>query len=841
MALTRLQSDLEAREESVDLTPPRGDAATAKVNSVDNLPQELSSFVGRNHEIASCLELLESSRIVTLTGAGGIGKSRLALRVAASARPNYRDGVWLVELGSLTDPKLVPETAARAIGMHERQGETILQTLVWGLRARQLLLVLDDCEHLVGACTELAESLLRTGPELRILATSREPLHSPGEVAWRVPSLGLPEPGDQLDAAAARDAVRLFLQRARAVAPGFELTHANYDAVVDIVRRLDGVPLALELASARLKALTVEQLRARLEDRLKVLIGGTRTALPRQQTLRATIEWSYGLLDERERNIFEQLSVFAGGWTLEAAELVCADNGTNADDVLLCLEHLIDKSLVVAQESGSTVRYRLLETLRQFASERRQQRPDCQQILQRHFDWILAAARQIVPADLSPYAIANLEPEEENIRAALRWSVDSGELDMGLRLAVATAPLWNFRGRYSEGRTWLGALLPALSRRAAVRSPERWRGLKWDGMLAFGQGELPTAEARIVEGLELSRARKDPPEAPLFVELLANIRGAHGQLAESVPLYLEARQRYRDLGLGFWEAVTLGYLAHSLIEIGDLEGARNVAEECVALGEGHEFGYATSRALRVLGRLAAHDELHERASQLLELALAQHAFIGDVMGEIHTLRYQAMIALDRNEPSAAAGPLSRALAIAESSGDLLALAACLEATAGVFCALRPQEAACLIGRARRLRQASGGPAWPDGQAHVDRWTGRLHRILGADAFAEQISAGERLGNHEAATSAREWLASLTATGVAAMASPGDRLTTQQQQIAMRIVHGCTNQQIAQELAISVTGVRGETERILEQLGLHSRAQIAAWAVANQLEEPAPVR
>jgi non-specific serine/threonine protein kinase len=407
-----------------------------------------------------------------------------------------------------------------------------------------------------------------------------------------------------------------------------------------------------------------------------------------------------------------------------------------------------------------------------------------------------------------------------------------------VRLAIATAPIWNFRGHYAEGRAWFDALFKAVPVEVRPQVPLLGRALKWDGILAFGQGDLATAESQIVEGRALARSRGDPPDPPVFAELLANIRAAHGQLQEAQQLYLEARDQYRALELHFWEAVALAYLANNLIELADFEGARHAAEECLELGEGNAFGFATSRSLRVLGRLAARDGLYERASQLLDEALAEQEEIGDAMGAIHTLRYQALIALDRNDPSSAATHLMRALAVAEATTDHLALASCLEATAGVLCTLRPSEAAQLLGAAGKFRRAAAAPAWPIGQAYVDRWTAGLRHTLGESSFTQQLAAGELLTADRAAEAAREWAATFTLTTGAAAPTPVDQLTAHQQAIAILIVRGCTNEQIALQLNTSPAAARAQIEHILDRLGLHSRAQIAAWAVTNRLEAQA---
>src|SRR5919202_5076504 len=345
-----------------------------------NLPSGLSSFVGREQELAEVARRLGTARLMTLVGAGGVGKTRLALGVAAGVLASYPDGVWLTPLAALADAALVPQAVAAAVGVPERGGRPLLATLTEALRRRRALLLLDNCEHLIQACAELAETLLGACPDLRILATSREPLGLAGEMTWRVPSLTLPAPPppppEQLSE---YEAVRLFIERAVAARPDFQVTNANAPAVAQVCWRLDGIPLAIELAAAWVRTLSVEQLAARLDDCFRLLVGGSRTAPARQQTLRGTIEWSYGLLGEPERRLFSRLAVFAGGWTLEAAELVCAGEpspaeprpmrdklaGIAGEEVLGLLAHLVEKSLIVVEEArDGTTRYRLLGVLR---------------------------------------------------------------------------------------------------------------------------------------------------------------------------------------------------------------------------------------------------------------------------------------------------------------------------------------------------------------------------------------------------------------------------------------------------------------------------------------------
>ena len=363
-----------------------------------NLPAELSTFIGRNSELAELTQTLVAGRLTTLTGVGGVGKTRLGLRVANELAATFADGVWLVELAGLSDPSLVPRALATVLAVHEQPDRSMTDVLADVLRPRQLLVALDNCEHLIEACAALVVTLLRACPGLHVLATSREALGVPGEQVWPVPPLSLPDPssGEALRQLEASEAVRLFVARCRDALPGFALAEQNAPAVVEICRRLDGLPLAIELAAARIRGLTPEQIAARLDDRFRLLAGGSRTALPRHRTLRGTIEWSHDLLSEPERILFRRLAVFAGGWTVEAAEGICSGDGIAAEDVLDLLLKLVERSLVVADRSGPAVRYRMLETIREYAAERLREAGEEAMLRTRHRDCLLAMAERTI-------------------------------------------------------------------------------------------------------------------------------------------------------------------------------------------------------------------------------------------------------------------------------------------------------------------------------------------------------------------------------------------------------------------------------------------------------------
>jgi predicted ATPase/DNA-binding XRE family transcriptional regulator len=421
-----------------------------------NLPAELTSFIGRSRELAMIAAMLAEARLLTLTGPGGTGKTRLALRLAAAVLDQFPDGVWLVDLAPLADPALIAQTIATVLGVREEPGRALLATLMAYLRDKQLLLMLDNCEHLIDACAQLVDTLLRAAPRLHLLATSREPLGIAGEGFFRVPPLLTPDPHQLLppDQLVQYEAVQLFVARAGAGQSAFELTAATAVPLAHICARLDGIPLAIELAAARTRMLTIEQIAARLDDRFQLLTGGSRTALPRHQTLQALIDWGFDLLAPAERTLLLRLAVFASGWTLEAAEAVCEfsiehDELSKAgdDDVLLnaqfstldLLGHLVDKSLVHVDQVGIAARYRMLETIRQYALEKLAASGEADRVLRRHAQYYLELAEwaETLPWDANWVArMARLEAEHDNLQAALAWSQTTvGDARIGLRLA----------------------------------------------------------------------------------------------------------------------------------------------------------------------------------------------------------------------------------------------------------------------------------------------------------------------------------------------------------------------------------------------------------------------
>jgi predicted ATPase len=594
-----------------------------------NLPAPVTSFIGRERELAQVRELLGTTRLLTLTGTGGCGKTRLSLQVAEAVLADYPDGVWLVELAPLASGELVASTVAAAIGVREGPGQPILTTLLSVLRKRRLLIVLDNCEHLIADCARLVDALLRVCPGVQILATSREALGIAGEVAWRVPSLGVGDGRSDQRALnpADSDAVRLFEARAKSVQSAFALTSANAPLIAQICRRLDGIPLAIELAAARVKALSLEQISARLDQRFRLLTGGSRAALPRQQTLAALVGWSYDLLTETERTLFNRLSVFAGGFTLEAAEAVCGevsgigfrvsgDEAVSPDtrnpipdtyDVLDLLGSLVDKSLVIADEGADgAVRYRLLETLRQYGREKLLATGEADAIHRRHaayfLRWTEATSRHLLDRE-QLRARQRLDADFDNIRAALRWLIDIGDAQSGFRLIDATSVYWDFGGMLREVGDWLRGLCALET--ADSPTPLRTRALITAGILDRLVGDVTRARTQAELGLALAREAGDvfgEASAIFQLSVLASAKDAN-------PLMVESLRLLRQVDPSSNRAkVVLLHLTRNTFNIGDLPRAMSYLDEILAGAERDGDRYRRGWALEIRGEVTINSD-----------------------------------------------------------------------------------------------------------------------------------------------------------------------------------------------------------------------------------------
>ena len=640
-----------------------------------NLPAELTSFVGRRDEVAEVKRLLAGSRLVTLTGVGGVGKTRLALRAAAGLARAFPGGVWLVRLDQLREEALVAQAIAGVLGLQDRAGCSPAASLADYLAGRQLLLVLDNCEHLVDAAAKLADLLLRAAAGLRVLATSRESLIIDGEMALPVPPLGAPDPGQQLTLAQLTrfPAVRLFAERAAQVVPGFAVTEANMAAVAGICRRLEGLPLAIELAAARLPVLSAEQIDARLGDRLGLLTRGSRTNPARQQTLRASIEWSHELCSQAERLLWARLSVFAGGCELDAAEGVCADHRLPAEQVLDLLAALAGKSILIAEHGQGVARYRLPETLREFGQERLQESGEYTALRRRHRDWHEQLARRVDTGWLSPRLAewtARLFREQANVQAAQDFcQAEPGEAEAGLRIALH---VWLFyywsAGHVSEGRYRLGQVL------AGEPTVWRARGLLVASFLAGVSGDRGAARALLEQGTGLA-GQLDNPATRAFAAWVTGVAclqagDLHQATAQfedglaALPAAVGGRQRPRLL---------IG-LAHAGGLAGDEERVAACHRELAALTEaGSEFSrcWYSAWSLWALGVAAWRRGDLDRATGLQQQSLRLRARSNERMGSTWCVEALAWIAASRHQDERAAVLLGAATGLLQSMGTTL--------------------------------------------------------------------------------------------------------------------------------------------------------------------------
>lgn len=792
----RLEIEAATREPQLTATTIR----LAALRPPNNLPAQLTSFIGREREIDEIKALPATARLITLTGAGGCGKTRLALKIAEEVIEEYPDGVWRVELAPLSDAGQVGPATATTLGLREEPGKSLLESIIEHLRPKNVLLILDNCEHLLGACGDLADALLKACPELRVLATSREGLGIVGETTWRVPSLSLPPPvRDQIEAIEPElmhqigesEAVRLFVERAGVAKHGFDLTDSNASAIARICSRLDGIPLAIELAAARVKVLSVEQIHGKLGDRFRLLTGGSRTSLERHQTLRAAIEWSYGLLSEEEKYVLCALSVFTGGRTLESATAVC---GHDFDEFQMLdhLTRLIDKSLVVVEEESASVRYRLLESIRQYGLVKLDDLGEAKATRDRHLEFFIdlaeAAEKEIRGPDQAAW-LAQLEAEHENLLAALAWcdAIDDGA-EKGLRLAGSLWRFWETRGHYATGRS---AIEEALSRGAVKeRTEARAKALAGAGGLAWGLADYTQASAYHQESLEIHREHGNKTGIAASLNNLGAVAYQLGDYAEARSKYEEslaikreqgdkqgvarslnnlglvtyeqgdydtARSLYeeslaikRELGDKRGIAASLDNEGMVAFEQGDYEAARALHEEALAIEKelGDKWGIAAS--LHNLGDVALEQEKLDEARDLFTASLAIHRELDDGGGVAGSLHNLGIVECRRGEFETARPLLEEGLKIRNGLGDKSGIASSLEAiAANAFEHNMIEKTALLFGAAGKLREEIGSPLPQSERRHFEACIAKAKEVIGQEALSKALSEGSGLAMQDA--------------------------------------------------------------------------------------------
>lgn len=781
---------------------------TAGSKRQGNLPSTLTTFVGRRREVTGAKRLLAESRLVTLIGIGGVGKTRLALRVAEDVRRDFPDGVWFVELADLHDPGLVPDTVAAVFGLHDQAAQSPAHLLIDHLAGRNALLVLDNCEHLLDAAAKLVDELLRDCPRIRILATSREPLGVGGEAVLRVPPLPVPDPDQppRLEALPRYESVTLFEERARAAVPDFALTEDNRETVARICHRLDGLPLPIELAAARLRALSLDQILERLTDRYRILTAGSRVAPTRLQTLRLSVDWSYELCTQEERRLWSRLAVFSGGFELDAVEGVCADE-PGSTSMLDLIASLVDKSILNIENSGTAVRYGMLETLRDYGQEKLAESGECRQFRSRHRDWFRglaehSEARWVGPGQ--PEMIARLTRERGNLRDALEFSItESGAGEHAVRMANALYPFWFCRGMLGEARHWFARALAA-----SDAGPDRARisALCLASQLAGMQEDFAAGTALVAEAGHLAAEVGDP----VVDAQVAHARGRQalyrGELAEAIGPIERSIGPLRSLSDPhrlIWALQALGLVAGM---DGDVGLARTCHEEVLAITRSRGESEYRARAMFLLGLTLWRQGLHERASALF----------------------------------------AEALGLAGQVGDRFAGSGCIESLAWAAARARDGDrAAVLSGAAQALRQMMGVPPVliPTMLVFHEECRRQCRGLLGDRAFEGALARGAALEFADAVDFAlgrgdasgltrREMDAPTAPMRIVVPAEESPALTRREQQVADLVAQGMTNREIAETLVISQRTAEGHVERVLAKLGFGSRTQIAAW-VAEQ--------
>ncbi|MQY21463.1 protein kinase domain-containing protein [Nocardia macrotermitis] len=754
-------------------------------------PVELTSFINRRSELSEMKNLLSTARLVTLTGIGGVGKTRLALRATSSLRREFVDGTWLVELGELRDATLLLNVVAAAIGLGDWNSQPLREVLLGFFGDRRCLLVLDNCEHVIAAVAELATTLLRVCPELRIIATSREPLDIRGEAVLRVPPLTTPAPDWEasLRGLPRYDAVSLFAERAAQTVAGFEITEANKADIAGICARLDGLPLAIELAAARLRAMSPDQILERLTDRYALLTRSSRDAPVRQQTLRWSIDWSYELCTEAEQVLWQRLSVFAGGFELDAAEWICGRDPL-AQDTVDTLGALVDKSIVIREETDGLVRFRLLETLREYGADKLRDSGEYPRLRRAHRDWFARMASDAEAGWLGDRQlewIERIEREQSNLREALEYCLtdrDEDAADIGLRTVNALILYWQARGRYDECGRWIDRMLHHPGRQSP---PERVEALFSAGSMAALQGDLDsaaalTAQARTIADRtddSMTRALADTAEA-----LCALLRGEFTQAFSTLEAAVEAFESLGRTRLQVSAAIVLGLACQTG---GDPERATANLRRAIALTEARGETVQRSYALLVLGEVAWQQGDPDRSRQALEQALRLES---------------------RTHSPVTASTGMEFLAWIEAAQDHI------------------ERAAVLLGAAAEVGR-SAGISWintPELVSFHDRCVRAARRELGDREFDRAVRAGHAMTRDAAIAFAL----GEQPTPADPPATTAPTLTRREEQVAHLVAEGMTNKQIATKLVISQRTAQGHVEHILTKLGYTSRAQIAAW-------------
>jgi predicted ATPase/DNA-binding CsgD family transcriptional regulator len=808
----------------------------------NNLPQHLSGFVGREQALRDVGHVLETNRLVTLRGTAGCGKTRLALRTAENMLPRYPDGVWFIELALLADPELVPQAVASALGIREEPSRPLAATLGEYLQPLKVLLILDNCEHLLRACALLAYGLLRECPDLSVLATSREALQVTGEASWSVPALSLP--GKDLTVAPELveqfEAVELFVHRVRGHYPQFQITEENATAVVQICRRLDGLPLAIELAAARVQVLAVEQIAARLDERFQLLTTTDYTVPRRQQTLTALLDWSYDLLSDNERALLSKAAIFAGSFTLEAAGALCEGEVTEYEIIDL-LSRLVSKSLIVVERHKGEARYRLLETIRHYALTKLTDAVQLAESRSRHRDWYVALAERAQTSLTGSEQLVwldRLDLEHDNLRAALDWSI-KGETnaEAALRLTGAMWRFWDMRGYISEGRAWLSEAL-ALSEDSLVPVNVRAKALNAAGILAAEQDDFEQAKALYEQALEIRRAVGDKQGTAGSLSNLGVVARKREEYDTAIRLYEESLSIFRELK-------NLGATASVLDNMGLVKQYKGDYEAADAF-YGQALNYFTqvedkqgmSMALNNRGKMMEYMGCYDQARDLYQKALALASELGDRLSLIGVLNNLASLTNREGKPKQAERLYTDNLALCQQLDSKHDSIDCLEGLARAVARPQPERAARLLGAAAMLRDKVGGISMPPIKLseHEQAITVVCTR-LGEEAFKIAWAIGRTMGLDEALMSppdqTKTKLFDRLTSAFPEPPYPGG-LSRREVEVLRMVSAGMADAEVASQLVVSRRTVHSHLYGIYSKIGASSRGEAARFALDNGL-------
>jgi predicted ATPase/DNA-binding CsgD family transcriptional regulator len=809
-----------------------------------NLPVQLTSFIGRERELVEIEHLVSTSRHVTLTGAGGCGKTRLAIQVGNIVNDDFSDGVWLVDFVPLREPELVPQHVAQTLGLRPVPNQPWHELLLNFVQPKQMLLILDNCEHLIAACSLLAQQLLVATSGLNILSTSRQPLTVSGEILYQLEGLTLPS----LDSATAfdpqdleqYDAVHLFIERARAISPHFKITIENASAIIEICRRLDGIPLALELASARLNILTPQQIATRLDNRFALLTSGQLfTMMTHHQTLLAAIDWSYDLLSLEEQTLLRRLAVFEADFTLDTAESVCAGDRIIKENTIDLLSSLVDKSLVVAETIGrADARYRLLETIREYAFQKLEESGEASRLRDRHLDFFIARAEEIAPKlQASAYQslwLNWLDAEQNNLRAALGWSLETGHIENGLRLVVALVWYWRLRSSDIEGRTWLERLLEQAD--DTVPLVLRASATMYASQAAAGLADSVNATAHAHAAVTLCEAMGESGKPLLANALigLAMASQATGDFATGLEVCERAATIFRELGDMSGLVFTLFGQGVAALALGTYEKARILVNEGLAVARETGNPYLLALAINVLGDLERFEGNYARAQAAYEQTLEGLSQIGpgrDRAGVLHNLAHAHLHLGDLNQ---AHRFFRESMSMQQEQGHAQGLAECLIGFGAMasFSGM-PAQAARLFAAAVALGGRALLVQWPAERMEYEHYLAAVRSQLTDQEFEAAQMKGRMLTMEQAIEYALA-LPLVPATSASEKHDEFGGLTEREREIAALIGQGKTNGEIATALVLSKRTVEKHVANILSKLELTSRAQVVRWAMEHHL-------